>query len=95
MTTKFNYVVCSIEESNDVTTLCIDEIQSSLMVHEQWMQGPNEEDQVLKVSSSCRSRGKGCVFRSGCGRDKHQLNKEAIECYYCHKLGHFQYKCPN
>jgi hypothetical protein len=26
MTPRFNYVVCSIEESNDVTTLTIDEL---------------------------------------------------------------------
>ena len=26
MTPKFNYVVCSIEESNDVTTLSIDKL---------------------------------------------------------------------
>jgi len=33
MTPKFNYVVCSFEESNDVTALSIDELQSSLLVH--------------------------------------------------------------
>jgi hypothetical protein len=33
MTSKFSYVVCSIEESNNVTTLSIDELQSSLLVH--------------------------------------------------------------
>lgn len=33
ISTKFNYVVCSFEESNDVTTLSIDELQSSLLVH--------------------------------------------------------------
>lgn len=37
MTSRFNYVVCSIEESNDVTALSIDELQSSLLVHEQRM----------------------------------------------------------
>jgi hypothetical protein len=37
MPSKFNYVVCSIEESNDVTLLSIDELQSSLIVHEQRM----------------------------------------------------------
>jgi hypothetical protein len=31
MTARFNYVVCSIEESNDVTSLTIDELQSSLL----------------------------------------------------------------
>ena len=34
MTPKFNFVVCSIEESNDIDELSIDELQSSLLVHE-------------------------------------------------------------
>ena len=37
MTTRFDYVVCSIEESNNVITMTIDQLQSSLMVHEQRM----------------------------------------------------------
>lgn len=47
MTTEFNYVVCSIEESSDMTTLSIDKLQSSIMVHDQRMLGPKEEEQVL------------------------------------------------
>ena len=34
MTPKFNYVVCSIEESKDLDELSIDELQGSLLVHE-------------------------------------------------------------
>jgi type I site-specific restriction endonuclease len=34
MGTKFNYVVCAIEESNNTETLSIDELQGSLLVHE-------------------------------------------------------------
>jgi hypothetical protein len=54
MPAKFNYVVCSIEESNDVTTLSIDELQSSLIVHEQRMKGQQEssEEQALKISNN-------------------------------------------
>ncbi|XP_028090687.1 uncharacterized protein LOC114290883 [Camellia sinensis] len=34
MSPKFAYVVCSIEESKDIDVLSIDELQSSLLVHE-------------------------------------------------------------
>ena len=34
MTLEFNYVVCSIEESKDIDDLSLDELQSSLLVHE-------------------------------------------------------------
>ena len=37
MTLKFNYVICSIEESNDLSIMTINELQSSLLVHEQRM----------------------------------------------------------
>ncbi|XP_034690523.1 uncharacterized protein LOC117918108 [Vitis riparia] len=53
MTSKFDYVVCSIEESNNVDTMTIDELQSSLLVHEQRMNchsGNARDEQVLKVS---------------------------------------------
>lgn len=35
MTIEFNYVVCSMEESNDFTTLSIDELHSSFLIHKQ------------------------------------------------------------
>ncbi|XP_059670646.1 uncharacterized protein LOC132316151 [Cornus florida] len=35
LTPKFNYVVCSIEESKNLDDLSIDELQGSLLVHEQ------------------------------------------------------------
>ena len=44
MTTKFNYVVCSIEESNNMNTMIIDELQSSLLVHKQRMACSVEEE---------------------------------------------------
>ncbi|XP_020224249.1 uncharacterized protein LOC109806288 [Cajanus cajan] len=48
LTAKFNYVVCAIEESNDLSALSIDELHGSLLVHEQRMQGYQEEEHVLK-----------------------------------------------
>ena len=34
MISKFNYMVCLIEESNNMTTMTIDELHSSFLVHE-------------------------------------------------------------
>ena len=39
LTEKFNYVVCSIEESKDIDSFTVDELQSSLIVHEQNFRG--------------------------------------------------------
>lgn len=35
---KFNYIICSIEESKDIDKLSVDELESSLIVHEQKFQ---------------------------------------------------------
>ncbi|GJZ28589.1 retrovirus-related pol polyprotein from transposon TNT 1-94 [Tanacetum coccineum] len=97
LTPKFNYVVCSIEESNNLDTMTIDELHGSLLVHEQRMTGQQqEEDQVLKVttSSSYRGRGRGRSGYRGRGRGRVSFDRNTVECYKCHKLGHFQYECP-
>ena len=100
MTPKFNYVVCSIEESNDIDTLSIDLLQSSLLVHEQRMSVPMIEEQALKVTfedraGGARGRGRGGFRGLGRGRGPSSFDKSAVECYYCHKLGHYQYECPS
>ncbi|XP_019436902.1 PREDICTED: uncharacterized protein LOC109343174 [Lupinus angustifolius] len=65
LTPKFDYMVCSIEEPNDTDELSLDELQSSLLVHEQKMhKSSTMEEQALKVSTNThsnnfRGRGKG------------------------------------
>ncbi|XP_045791672.1 uncharacterized protein LOC123886396 [Trifolium pratense] len=55
LTSRFNYVACSIEESNDTTTMTVDELHSSLLVQEQRMKSQKEEqEQILKVSHGGR-----------------------------------------
>ena len=101
MTPKFNYVVCFIEESNDVTALSIDELQSSLLVHEQRMQSQHDktEEQALEVSQFGRGSGRGRGGRTGLrrrgGRGRGRQSKEFIECFKCHKLGHYHNECPS
>ncbi|KAA8539565.1 hypothetical protein F0562_026257 [Nyssa sinensis] len=96
LTEKFNYVVCSIEESKDIDALTIDELQSSLIVHEQKFQRRNGEEQVLKVTfEGGRGRGRGTYRGRGRGRGRADFNKATVECYRCHQLGHFRYECPS
>jgi len=59
LTPKFNFVVCSIEEANDVGELSIDELQSSLLVHEQKINQQETEEQALKTFSENNSTPKG------------------------------------
>ncbi|XP_023542297.1 uncharacterized protein LOC111802235 [Cucurbita pepo subsp. pepo] len=65
MTSKFDYVACSIEESNNLDIMTIDELQSSLLVHEQRMQRHTVEEQALKItldSSTRRTNREGAQF---------------------------------
>ena len=59
LTDRFNYIVCSIEESRDIDVLSIDELRSSLIVHEQKFQKHSMVEQALKVTSEERLYGRG------------------------------------
>lgn len=96
LTDKWNYIVCSIEEAKDIDQLSVDALQSSLQVHEQKFKTGGEDEHALKVTheESYGRRGRGrAVFRGGRGQGRgrgHQpWSKETVECYKCHKLGHF------
>ena len=97
MIPKFNYFVCLIEESNNLDTMTIDKLQSNLLVHEQRMTYQGEEEQVLQIKNEDkggRGRGRGRGSFRGKGRGRQSFKKAKIECFKCHKLGHFQYECP-
>ncbi|KAL5843832.1 hypothetical protein ACOSQ4_009790 [Xanthoceras sorbifolium] len=71
MTAKFDYVVCSIEESNDLDDLSIDELESTLLVHELRINKHAAVDQALELqlpinNTSMGRRGSG----RGRGRDR-------------------------
>ncbi|XP_074362350.1 uncharacterized protein LOC141702590 [Apium graveolens] len=90
LTDKWNFIVCSIEESKDIGELSVDTLQSSLLVHEQkFKYRNNEEEQALKITHEAKysSRGRGRVsYRGGRGgggeADKHltkpQLNVTSV-----------------
>ncbi|KAH7865503.1 hypothetical protein Vadar_007480 [Vaccinium darrowii] len=70
MTTKFNFVICSIEESKEIDTLSIDELQNSLLVHEQKITQQDKEEQALKAAFNPRGAGRG--KGEGKGKNAHQ-----------------------
>ncbi|BBG97239.1 hypothetical protein Prudu_006294, partial [Prunus dulcis] len=55
MALKFDYVVYSIGESNDIENMSIDELQSSLLVHEQKLNRGGSQEQALKASTFTES----------------------------------------
>lgn len=96
MTEQFNFVVCTIEESKYIDNMTVDELQSSLLIHEQKIRRKVNDEHVMKVehdheSEQGRGRGKGNnVIGRGRGRgrsqseNKVQFDKSQIECYRCH-----------
>nr|GEU60672.1 hypothetical protein [Tanacetum cinerariifolium] len=91
---KYMYVVVSIEESRNVEEMSIEELQSTLVVHEQkFNKVEREDDQALKIEAGFSPNGRG--YGRGRGRGRLSFNKETIECYNCHKLGHYSYECPH
>nr|GEX61724.1 copia-type polyprotein [Tanacetum cinerariifolium] len=56
-----------------------------------------EEEQVLKVTHEGFGRGRGRSTGGsyrGRGRGRSSQHKATVECFNCHKLGHFQFECP-
>lgn len=67
---KFMYVVVSIEESKDTETISLEELQSSLMVHEQkFKKSDKGDDHVLKVTQGrgTETRGRGSYVEGEAG----------------------------
>ncbi|XP_050124826.1 uncharacterized protein LOC126602057 [Malus sylvestris] len=80
MTSKYDYVVCSIEESNDLDILSIDELQSSLLVHEQWISRHIVEEQALQITHGPQQGGRngGKSSYRGRGRGRGRFDKSTL-----------------
>jgi len=82
--------VCSIEKSNDETTLSFHELQSKLLVQEQHMKSQSQEadiKQALKISNGGRGYGCGRGRSGSRRRGSRRSNKDLVEFYKSHKLG--------
>ncbi|GLU09096.1 hypothetical protein SLE2022_259720 [Rubroshorea leprosula] len=117
MTPKYNFVVCAIEEANDLDEMSLEELESSLLVHERKLNRQEQNEQALKAtvgtsssfsnrSNRGRGRGRGRNQQTqffegrGRGRGRFQISyrpksadKSKVECFRCHKYGHYQSEC--
>ncbi|GKV39214.1 hypothetical protein SLEP1_g47020 [Rubroshorea leprosula] len=117
MTPKYNFVVCAIEEANDLDEMSLEELESSLLVHERKLNRQEQNEQALKAtvgtsssfsnrSNRGRGRGRGRNQQTqffegrGRGRGRFQISyrpksadKSKVECFQCHKYGHYQSEC--
>ncbi|XP_024965805.1 uncharacterized protein LOC112506007 [Cynara cardunculus var. scolymus] len=97
---NYNFVVCSIEESKDIDQLSVDELQSSLLMHELKVRNKETEEHVLKAEHEYRGgrgRGRSSYGREGDNYGRGQFgtfSRSIVECYRCHKLGRYQFECP-
>nr|KYP67191.1 hypothetical protein KK1_013514 [Cajanus cajan] len=51
LATKFNFVVAAIEESHDLDEMTINELQNSLLIHEQKIKRREKEEQLLQAQT--------------------------------------------
>ena len=73
--------------------MSIDELQSSLLVHEHRISRHVNDEQELHITHGFQQGGRGggtCTYWGwGWGRGRFGFKKSILECYYCHELGHF------
>nr|GFD22437.1 hypothetical protein [Tanacetum cinerariifolium] len=82
LTKKYMFVVVSIEESKDIKQMSIEELQSTLVVHEQkFMKNEKEEEHALRIDTGDsslvakgRGRGRSSYRGRGHGRDSRCSN---------------------
>ena len=93
LTEKFTYVLVSIEKSKYTDNMSIDELQSSLVVHEQKFRRSNinGEEQVIEVEgrTEISNGGRGTYRGREHGRGRSTFNKATVKCYRCHELRSF------
>uniref|UniRef100_A0A2N9IT84 CCHC-type domain-containing protein n=1 Tax=Fagus sylvatica TaxID=28930 RepID=A0A2N9IT84_FAGSY len=92
--TSFNHLVTMLMHGND--TLELEEVTSALLSHSKMKQDGDDSqgDGLVVHSKSNRSRKKSRGSNSNNERSQSKsCVKKDIECFYCHKKGHYKNQC--
>ncbi|KAI3455049.1 hypothetical protein Pfo_011712 [Paulownia fortunei] len=91
ITQKLNFVVCSIDEYNDIDELSLDELQSFLLVYEHKLNQQENDEQTLKVSTSNHSSAPSRIYRGrgkGSKDQKYQQRQPNNQSHGTHYYGY-------
>ncbi|KAK2361761.1 hypothetical protein QL285_086881 [Trifolium repens] len=107
LTPQFDYIVVAIEHSKDLSTMKVEELQSSLEAHELRMTertSEREAEQALKASFAKKDQKQNRHGRAQMSeafysdKKKYQKRKEKsdkknVQCYSCKNFGHYANDC--
>ncbi|RDX84116.1 hypothetical protein CR513_34885, partial [Mucuna pruriens] len=90
---EFDYVVAAIEESKNLDTMEVEELQHSLKVHEM---RKHQDQEFGETSESSKERRTDQAQKQGCGSKNSKewkFDKRKMKCHNCQKLGHYAREC--
>ncbi|KAK2394680.1 hypothetical protein QL285_056485 [Trifolium repens] len=107
LTPQFDYIVVAIEHSKDLSTMKVEELQSSLEAHELRMTertSEREAEQALKASFVKKDQKQNRHGRAQMSeafysdmkkyqKRKEKSDKKNVQCYCCKNFGHYANDC--
>ena len=93
--TSFDHLVTMLIYEKE--TIVLEEVTSALLSHMKMKQdgnGSQDDGLIVKSESSNRSRSRSRGWNSNRNRSQSKsCAKKDIECFYCHKKGHYNNQC--
>ncbi|XP_073221541.1 uncharacterized protein [Cicer arietinum] len=90
LTQRYDHIVVAIEESKNLDTMKLEDLQSYLEAHELRVK-ERDKDQDEEVGGSRSQQNSDNKSKKPSGKNK--FDKRRVQCYNCQKYGHFADEC--